>query len=474
MARQDAYRGSALLHFTVRSHGVRLAAAILASSGCFSERSFPLTAGDVARLHSTENRREGRSARQWLTLAHRELRGALPWLSREALLTENLADVDGRPIDVRRHFGLAGRNLAKLLCNSDGLSHTAQAAAQGYMTADAKSAPGFEDIWVPISNELKLAGRMGWATDADSAKIKADCIVILPGFFGDNGIQRTRDLATGLKELGFHVLALELRGHGRTDASYPSIPYNFGVLETGDLLAVSEWLRAEPLVDRTGLVGFCWGANSALLAAWSDGRGESAPDISERLSRSLRPVMSERHYEAGIIAFSPVLRFEELIDALDSPRETFHEPVLAALQNTIRLRMERKHDPPPDGSLRRLIDLEFARSALSYPHAVEDGLRFLRFLPYRDKPIGAKLAAARTPVLIVAGANDPLTSAQDLADLLAGLDNPNVAGLILPGGGHVGFAAYAKRYYFSLIVNFFDRRTGPSAVPRGAAVAQAD
>ena len=47
---------------------------------------------------------------------------------------------------------------------------------------------------------------------------------------------------------------------------------------------------------------------------------------------------------------------------------------------------------------------------------------------------------------------------------MAGTANENVAALILHGGGHIGFAAYAKAYYFSLILNFFDPLAGPRAV----------
>ena len=71
---------------------------------------------------------------------------------------------------------------------------------------------------------------------------------------------------------------------------------------------------------------------------------------------------------------------------------------------------------------------------------------------------------AGVPVLIVQAANDPLISAQDQADFTARTSNPNVAALILPGGGHIGFAAYCRAYYFSLIFNFFDAQSGPRAV----------
>ena len=41
-------------------------------------------------------------------------------------------------------------------------------------------------------------------------------------------------------------------------------------------LAVSEWLQAQPHIRRTGLVGFCSGANEALLTAWHYGRPADA------------------------------------------------------------------------------------------------------------------------------------------------------------------------------------------------------
>jgi len=68
-----------------------------------------------------------------------------------------------------------------------------------------------------------LAGRFGVSAD-DSGIRNADAIVILPGLLGDNRVMRTRDLAVGLRRCGFHVLALELRGHGLTDQRTPQAP----------------------------------------------------------------------------------------------------------------------------------------------------------------------------------------------------------------------------------------------------------
>jgi predicted alpha/beta-fold hydrolase len=173
------------------------------------------------------------------------------------------------------------------------------------------------------------------------------------------------------------------------------------------------------------------------------------------------------------MAFSPVLRFEEIIDAMDPERSIFCNPVLTNLQSTVQKRVQLKgHDHYPGfdprayvGSLRKLIDYEFARSEMSYPGCVADVMQFCRFLPYKGLPDGDKLASARIPVLIVQAANDPLECAQDAADLIAKTPNPNLAVVVLAGGGHVGFAAYARAYYFSLIVNFFDRQADAHPAP---------
>jgi dienelactone hydrolase len=106
---------------------------------------------------------------------------------------------------------------------------------------------------------------------------EADCIVILPGLFGDNGVLRTRDLALAFRDQGFHVLALELRACGQTERRYPNAFTCWGVRESADLLDVAEWLEDKPHVRRTGLVGFCWGANIALLTAWADSRSLDDP-----------------------------------------------------------------------------------------------------------------------------------------------------------------------------------------------------
>jgi len=383
-----------------------------------------------------------------------------------------MVNASGRPVDVYAHFQLDPAGLDSFFSNASGLIYSARLTGTDFRGNPPKLHwKNHEEVWIPVREGLALHGELALA-QRDGRVIDTDCVVIIPGLLGHNDIHRLKDLADALRAAGFHALLLELCGHGQTNTRFPAIHYNFGTLEAADLLAVSEWLQNRPHVRRTGLIGFCWGANLALLAAWYDGRAEVHSSISDRLAARLRPVSAKRHFEAGVIAFSPVLRFEDIIDALETEQSGWRHPALAHLQDTICRRMKLKGFPNPSGSLFTLINDEFARSALDYPGAVEDGLDFLRLMPHRGRSDGDKLADCRVPVLIVQAANDPVAPAQDVADLCARVDNRNVAGLILPNGGHVGFAAYARSYYFSLAANFFDVKSGP-ATSRDARLTEA-
>ncbi len=425
----------------------------LSISGCFSERSFPLRPGDFVQTSSLDD--FPGNTREWLKQTHKDLKWLLPREQREALLTEDLAELGRNHGSLREHFKLTGR-MGSLRSNSIGISHTAQAAGGGpYIEEVPDSWPGFVDVRIPVSEDLYLSGRIAYAQE-NGKVAKADCIVLVPGIFGDNGVIRTRDIALALLRSGKHVLAVELRGHGQTEAEYPGVFYTFGILETVDLLRVSEWLGQQPEVKQTGLIGFCWGGNLGVLAGWYDGMEANHPSITGDLRKKLPELFASRHYQAGILCFSVVWKFEEMLEDLEIPRKQIHDPTLHAIQQLAIKRCKRKHHPEITRSLKKLIEFEISRSELHYDKAVEDGLKFLRLMPFRGKPAGNKLASVRVPLLVVHGANDPLCPSPHVAEVFADLENPLVAGIVLPGGGHVGFAPYARSYFFSLMLNFFD------------------
>ncbi len=254
----------------------------------------------------------------------------------------------------------------------------------------------------------------------------------------------------------------------------PDLPFTMGVLETHDMLLVSDWLQEKPFVRRTGLIGFCWGANIALLTAWQDDGGPNDPDVSPRIAAQFKPIKPRHRYTAGIIAISPALRFEKLLHDLDTPRWFVFNPCLATIQKRIRHWLEQKGLEEPVGSVKQLIEFEYARSELDYPGASDEGLRFLHLVPNTGKPGASKLEHVRMPVLIIHASNDPLAMAQDVADTITCVRNRAVAALILDDGGHVGFAPFAGKYYYSLVTSFFDPRIGAAALPRVTVTASVD
>jgi dienelactone hydrolase len=451
--------------FSRRAADGRLPALVLVvafCAGCFSERSLPLRAGDYVRITWPDDTRgELRDARGWLAMAHSQLSRHLPGPAAPAMLTDDLEALHD-PRDIYHHFRIDSARLDSLR-NVSALSHSAKATgARPAIERPAPPWPGFEDVWVPIQPGLALYGRLGLAR-RHGEPLRSDCIVLMPGLYGDVAVLRSRDVAAALIAHGLHVLAIELRAHGQTLMRYPDHPYTYGALETGDLLAVAEWLQARPDVRRTGLLGFCWSANQALLVAWEDGRPENDAIIPDRLRPLLRPRSLGPHYAAGVIGFSPVVRFEELCDVLEDEVRMLRSPAVNALQKTVRERMVRFGFDGFSGSLRTLIEQEARSSASYYPGIVEDGYQYLRLLPYAGLPAGRKLESARVPALLVHGANDPVAPAHTIAELAAAVENRHFAAIVLPGGGHVGFAPYARRYFYSLILNYFDPRVGAAA-----------
>ena len=447
---------------------------LLLLPGCiFSERSFPYDPGtrEAIALPARPDR-QALTARQWLAAAAPQLAHLLPHHPKAPVLTDDLAGPRGRAADVVAHFDIKTEGLESIFVNFLGLAYSAQAIM---IHVELKPAPlweGFEDVWIPVAADLQVSARMGWARDSAGRIADADCIVIVPGIRGDNNILRIRDLALALRSEGFHVLTVELRGTGLTDRRYPNYDYTWGIYETDDLLRVADWVQARPHVRRTGLVGYSWGANHAILTAWAQSRSGAAEGVGPDLAPLLRPAhIGPKRYEAGVLAFSPICRFEELIDKLEVEQPAWLHPALSGLQETFRVRMVDRHLPNPCGSVRKLLKhmvignsaQDAGRLTVANARQIAAGLEYVRLLPYKNLPAHDRLSDISMPLLIVHAADDMIAPAQDLAGLLAAVHNPNVAAIILPSGGHIGFAPYASAWYYNLILNFFDPTVGPAA-----------
>lgn len=445
----------------VRTSAFALCSILLcASAGCVFNASYPMRPGDLARIDRSAA--EAGTTRGWLVEAHRQLERLLPRTDKPALLTDDLTD-ENEPRDVLGYYGLDRERLGKFRGNFSGLNQTFNGVAMvSYIEKEAPPWQGFEDVWIPVNDDMSLHARLGLARDENGRPRDADCIVILPGIFGDLGVTRTRDLAEALVAAGQHALALEMRGAGRTEFRYPDKGFTFGVFESIDMIAVDEWLRARPHIRRSGLVGYCWGANVAMLSAWIERAGPEDPGVGPHIRPHVPAVTAEPHFAAGVIAFSPVLHYEKIVDIMDTPRSAVSAPILYGVQSVVSDRMERKGYGPPLHSLRRLIDQEFVHSFYGASQSKwRDALTYLRLVDYKGKPAGDKFERVRVPLLIVHSANDPLIPSQYVAEFVSSFRNTHLAAIVLPSGGHVGLATWSRPYYYSLIVNFFDPSLGP-------------
>lgn len=138
----------------------------------------------------------------------------------------------------------------------------------------------FEDAALPTSGGLTLPA---WYLPAGDAP--APGLVLVHGW--ESARDRTLPHAQFLHAAGFHVLALDVRGHGMNQAE--TLPITVGEFAS-DAAAGVHWLAARPEVTRIGLLGHSMGAAGVLVAAAAEPRVEavvavSAPADPYRLTR---------------------------------------------------------------------------------------------------------------------------------------------------------------------------------------------
>ncbi len=118
----------------------------------------------------------------------------------------------------------------------------------------------YEDVDVPTADGLRLPGWFMAAGDAP-----APGVVLIHGW--ESARDRTLPNAQVLHAIGFHVLTLDVRGHG---ANGPEIlPMSVGEY-AADARAGAAWLRARPEVTKVGILGHSMGAAGSLGATATD------------------------------------------------------------------------------------------------------------------------------------------------------------------------------------------------------------
>lgn len=297
--------------------------------------------------------------------------------------------------------------------------------------------PAFEEVQIPGSDGLMLTGHR--STGAPGAPV----IIITHGLFDSHASIYVVEYAEVLRRWGFHVVALDLRDHGRLRGHGP--PPSMGLHEGRDLFAAACALSDAEGVS-VGILGLSYGGHCAVRAA-------------HEATLAGRPEV----LRGGVFSVSGPLNIHEAVLALDDHTRL---PKTHGMLN--RLVMANLY-----GSFRRHLALCVAEHA-PLPHPCKDYESYVReiVLPaYPDAPplVGAFLGAARStqpsvlaevavPVVLLHATDDMLVPVRHLHEGLAAAgDNPLVRGRELPGGGHVGFGANDPQAMLTMLAAFFGR-----------------
>lgn len=117
----------------------------------------------------------------------------------------------------------------------------------------------YEDVTLITSDGLKISG---WYLPG----IKPDAIVIVHGIWANK--QAILPAAVMLSEVGYHILMIDLRGHGLSEGEKLS----YGYYEALDVQASVDYLLVQPGVEKVGLMGYSLGGAAVVRATAVDER----------------------------------------------------------------------------------------------------------------------------------------------------------------------------------------------------------
>ncbi len=239
-------------------------------------------------------------------------------------------------------------------------------------------------------------------------------IVIVHGLGGSSRSGYVRSTAWKALLLGYHVVALNIRNCGGTDALTSEL-YHAGLTE--DLQAVVEHLHAERF-ETVHLCGFSLGGNMSLKLA-AEYRGPAWNIV------------------RGIVAISPCLDLPHVIDRLELPsNRIYHQQFVIACKALIRRKAQRE---PDRWDLVGLEDIRTLREFDARYTAPAAGFRDVEQY-YAEASALSVLRRLEVPTLVIQARDDPLIPFHSfLKDEL--VSHPAIELLATKRGGHAAFLA---------------------------------
>lgn len=259
----------------------------------------------------------------------------------------------------------------------------------------------WETIEVPAFEGARLSACYGPGRPGGPA------ILFAPGTFQTKDDTPRKRRAIDLwRRFGAHVLIVDLRGFGGSHAHLGTAGY----LESRDLHAAADWLRARSGASRVILWGESLGAASSLLAA-------CLPDAETRFER--------------VIAWSPFADFEHAARVASPDTDVGRSLVGRTYRWLLRLRLDKGVRDFDQYLTERAASLGLDREGLAH-HAS----------PRRH------VSALRVPVFVYHAEDDAIVSvdqARILQDAIPESQHLNVE--IVPRGAHLDFDRAAPAWY---------------------------
>ncbi len=315
--------------------------------------------------------------------------------------------------------------------------------------------PGFQPVELPLEGGPTLTGHR--STGAPGAPV----VLVIHGIFDSHVTGYVVEYSETLRRMGFHVLSLDLRDHGRRLGSEQ--PPSLGIEEGRDIFRAARLLsRAEGV--SVGLLGLSYGAHCVVRAAHEATLAGEADIL-----------------RGGVLAVSGPLDIGEALQAFDDPsrlprgdsfmdRIIFKE-VLKVMSRHLRLRSRgaRLQRPRLWESYVRRVLLPAQAMHARHAQAAQADQAATAEADATDAEVATFLSSARSaqpevvgslqvPTAIVHPVDDPLVPVHHArrAREAAG-DNPYVRVFELPFGGHIGLSGVDGPGTGQLLANFFGR-----------------
>jgi proline iminopeptidase len=232
----------------------------------------------------------------------------------------------------------------------------------------------------------------------------------------------------------FHLLYLDLRGHGRSDRVDPSTLTLSRYAEDVSLLA-----RVLGL-ERYALLGHSYGSFVALTHAIE--QGDASHYILSGSSASMSRSMEE--IQANLAAFEPIELREQVTESW--AREP-HVQTVADVAELMRMQMPFHFASVEGEGYRRW--LEAGDQAIYSPEVLAYTAAHEYAMEYEDA-----LDRVRKPTLVLVGDLDRTTTPRASRDLHRGIPDSEL--VIIPHAGHMSFVDQPEAY-FAAVQGFFER-----------------